>query len=125
MPHKRVEKRTLERVDEDIARAKASIQRIQTLSAFGQDAKKQFTEFLNDLVDAAGQQRDSIQIKLGLGQVGPDVAHAITWASAQQNAYKNVLDILSEPEKVIGYYRSDLENFESERKQYEQYEQPR
>lgn len=125
MPHKRVDARTVERVKEDIAHTKSSIQRIQDLSAFGKDAKTNFITFLKDMAEAQADRRDDIIRQLGLGKVGPDIQNAITWAAAQENAYNNVLDVLADPEKVLKFYRDNLAALEAEQKQYEQFEQAR
>lgn len=125
MPHKRVEKRTLERVDNDIAQTKASIQRVKDLSAFGKDSKDKFIAWLRDLADASGERRDTILLQLGMMKVGPDVQHAVTWSAAQENAYQNVIDVLTDPKKVLKYYEDDLEALKNERTNYESYEQPR
>lgn len=125
MAHKRVDKEAIQRIEESIATTKRAIQRIKDVSAFGRDSKKLLTEWLKDCTETAAACRDSILTKLGLGQVNPEVSHAITWAAAQVNAYQNTLDILLDPQKIILFYENELKELEHQLESYKEYEQPR
>lgn len=119
MAHKRVEKATLARLDEQIAHAKASIQRIRDVSAFGSDGKKKICEFLKDMADTAGHAKDDVIRAMGLGQKTPDAATAVIWAGSQENAYRNILEVLSDPEKVISFYENELKEMNQQRDYYQ------
>lgn len=125
MSHKRVEQKTLDRVEEEIAQARASIGRIQTFGGYGKEGKAAVVAFLTDAAEAMGQQRDDIMRGVGLAKSSPDIFHAVTWAQAQQEAYKNILMLLENPAKAIDTYKREIKALEIELDALKRYEQPR